>query len=347
MNRAIILAVMLIPASAWAQWASDWEGGDYAGRDRAMQCYSAIVERALAAGASTNDIHPPGVFTQRRRLVQYKMFGRDTLAPLYVNPTVTNAAGEYYELSNSAVRMLTYTTACSVAGINTNYFNRTPLFNAGSDTNYGWWPMRAVLNAMVITTVTAGFNPMPSHTENWGSDNEVSGICDDAFANAVNDWDGGTHWNNNIRTFLDREMYEVYAGLRVISGTAEARGYRGSGTVKATGIYNGIAHSARLAGHSTPSVSVEGTATFQDIDSVGLIDNAFMQFLSLSVATTNIRETAESDRIANSLLTSNHVDNPLYVSGLECASNALVGAMVDNPAMLLDWNVANGFKFVP
>ena len=160
MNRAAILALMLLPASALAQWPADWELGDYDWRDRALCVYSAIVERCLATRITTNNVLPPGTFTQRRRLVQYKDKIADEmfLDTYWVDTaTETNVGHFSFIVTNASIfddwiiPHLTLTGTVAQAGVVSNYLTRTPMFNAGSDTNYGWYPMKALLNKLTVT----------------------------------------------------------------------------------------------------------------------------------------------------------------------------------------------------
>jgi len=255
MRRLCILAWLATVASACAQWPSGWGLGDFDGRDRALCSYTAVIERAIAAGASTNTIYPPGTFTQRRRLVTYKAFVKDTLIPLYVDLTRTNAAGNFNDYLTNGIQtnlpVYVFTQVCNTATAPTNYFDRTPMFNAGNNTNYGWYPMKAILNQLVATRKSQVGEATELDTNEFGSTTQpfymLTNVWTDLRQALVDYYAGADGWLTNATAPGEVAHMQIYLGSNApASYQSEIQSilHLGRGRVVSTSIATNRPHSA-------------------------------------------------------------------------------------------------------
>jgi hypothetical protein len=375
MKRALIFLAIMAATHARAQWPGDWQGGHFEGRERAWHCYSGLLERAQAAGVSTNALTPPHFFTQRTRLVAYKSFIANTLAPAYVNTDLTNAAGEYFRTNEYSPLMMTASSVCSIASLPTNFFSYTPFFQLGSDTNYGWFPMRRAINALVWTQRDGDNEDADTSRTNFytyksnGGDSLGTGSsdCNAMYERTQAQWTNG--WlavtspaasstrKVPIYTLKASASTNVVAPINYFSHTRHSAQLQ---TFPQDPIYTGCAHSAWVLAYCKKSDLDADDSTnsiFWDGDGLGLIEDALQVFVDMAPAATNHRIMAESDMPAGAAVTNEFFDSPLAIADFDCGNvgtNTTYGISTMRPGginpsewWIFRWNVANGFRYVP
>jgi hypothetical protein len=367
MMRVAIMLAVLLPVSAWAQWPTNWPGGDYQGRTRALCVYSAIVERALAAGVSTNGVNPPGTYTQRRRLVEYKRFVFTNLIPVYVNVTLTNAAGQYYRESGGAktnratyatnhyVHLWTYDTYSAATGIATSYFTQTPLYDLGTDTNRGWVPMKAALNALVWTRST---NFLAIHEDSYYQQVEpietpyvITNDCAINYQSFRDMWAAGSNALYGTNASVLAGGIAVYAvGIDKPSGVGgyDWNTYRFMTPLTNAPVWSGANHETRLNAQVQSPFATFDFSTLDDLDGTGY---STMDHVNIEV-TNWIPTNAVSQTFSG--VTPNYgvsadSNNPVVQGSYDCSYGtfSIHGYNLSYPTWIFRWNVTNGFRYVP
>lgn len=388
MNRAIILLAILLPASAWAQWPTNWPMGDFSGRARALCVYSALTERVTAVNDGVTAPLYPGMFTQRSRLVAYKTLCKSLLDNDYfVDMRRTNSAGRFDGVHTNAdgyalLPVLTWTSACAYASVNTNYAGATPMFNLGSDTNLGWVPFKALLNELTATTFDYdGFHSLHDY------DTVTKARMTNAFSLYTNDWSGlrqtfidhmsnSNNWSVQSATNYNPYAFSVVYGI--ISNRSPSQQYHivtesnlnTRGTILLRNIatnFNSVADVYLMGVNpnvNLPEMPVTTPSLYTNVWTNAVQSSAMgVIYFFDSIGATNAltRQTREWPIFGNDVDQAYRL--PVTEADWSYPTNETTPgswAMLANPqqrlgfnssaqrnASVLRWNVTNGFKYVP
>jgi hypothetical protein len=371
----IMLAVLALSATqACAQWdhALDLPDRWFGWRDVALEVREAIQERAVVRGTSSGSISGswtdpamPGWFGQRATLVAYKAKVKQ-LIPVFVNPSLTNAAGALAPWEDGfapGFRFLSATGACAIAGVETNFLDKTPWY--GWNEEASWGGMARVID---VLRWTGGRYLNESFTTNEFVDARVDNVwpmpatnCATVLSQMGDEWDAATpafdpsqpsgiwsesfYWAyglvlTNVTSLQPRTLWKAQRGQKVY--------YRHLGDVPTNFVHRwdlyGRVERFRIAGSGS-----QYAPTFSDVDGIGSGDTAVVLVSTNGYGSGN--RVSYKGVFAGGLA---GMGNPATLAGLDCndASNNVsvtAGAMIRMQAAMSLWRwdaSTNGFKYI-
>jgi hypothetical protein len=205
---------------------------------------------------------------------------------------------------------------------------RTPTYDLGSDTNYGWVPFKALCNQALWTTARGWGTDTFTVTNDpplWRSVNPESGSRGSSnlvavYSYVLDDWTNQlkatwyvdydtTNTSPNNRSWYQWTTNDAASDLYNIGAQSWDGGpvdtnmffkRTGGQAQTRTNLYSGAAHAADVLGFAdvTPGRIPAEILTYSNLDAVAIVQSQLTVVASLAVAATNWRVMARADMIA-------------------------------------------------